>query len=355
MIYLDNAATTNIKPPAVINAVNTALKDYSANPGRSGHSLSLKTSEAIFSARSNIAEYFKTKPQNIIFTSGCTMALNMAIYGLSGECAISAFEHNAVLRPVKAKGYKVFYNHPKEVVNSNTRAVICTNASNVTGKYYDIKAIGEYCKRNGLVFVVDGAQTAGVMDIDAEDADYIAIAGHKGLYAPMGIGVLIAKKPQKNPLIKGGSGSMSESPDMPYLLPDNLEAGTLNVPGIMGLNAGLDFIKNKAAFKHEKWLCHILYEDLKNIKNVSIVSVMDEKSAPIVSFNIDGLHSETTTAKLSKMGYAVRGGLHCAPLAHKTIGTIESGAVRVAPSIFTNKTEIKGLVNAIYKLSKSNQ
>ncbi len=352
MIYLDNAATTGTKPKMVINAVNNALKNYSANPGRSGHDLSLKAAEEIFKTRKNLADFFNCSAENIVFTSGCTMALNIAINDIIGEVAISGFEHNSVLRPCSKKGYKVFYKHPKEVVNKNTKAVVCTHASNVTGKVFDIEEIGKYCKQNGLIFIVDAAQTAGVLPIKSKVADYIAIAGHKGFYAPMGIGVLIANKTPKNLIISGGSGSLSESEDMPPFLPDRLESGTQNLPGIMGLNAGLEFIKRTDAFSYEHYLCKVLYENLRSIRKVNIVSLEPTKNTvPIVSFNIEGKHSEEIAESLNKNGIAVRGGLHCAPLAHRTIGTINTGAVRVSPSVFNNKEEINILSKLILDLS----
>ena len=353
LIYLDNAATTGIKPNSVKQAVQKALNEFSANPGRSGHKLSLKAAEEIFKARQNFAEYFNAKPENVVFTSGCTMSLNMAIYSINAEVAISAFEHNAVLRPCKNKCYRVFYNHPGEVITQNTKAVICTHASNVTGKSYNIEKIGQYCKQKGITFIVDAAQTAGVMHIDSSCADYIAIAGHKGLYAPMGIGVLIANKIPERLLVLGGTGSLSESIEMPSFLPDRLESGTPNLAGIMGLNAGLNFIKKTDAHSYESYLCKKLYENLKVIKKVNIVSLEpNANTAPIVSFNIEGKHSEEIADALNKNNIAVRGGLHCAPLAHKTIGTITTGAVRVSPSVFTKKQEIDFLSKLIFDLSK---
>lgn len=353
MIYLDNAATTGRKPDCVKFAVQKALNEYSANPGRSGHKLSLKAAEEIYKTRQSFAKYFNTKPENVIFTSGCTMALNMAIYSAEKEVAISAFEHNAVLRPCKNKGVKIFYKHPKEVCTSNTKTVVCTHASNLTGKSYNINEIGSYCKERGITFIVDAAQTAGVMPIDASCADYIAIAGHKGLFAPMGIGVLIANKIPEKLLVSGGTGSLSESIDMPYFLPDRLESGTPNLAGIMGLSAGLEFVKRVDAFNYEHYLCKNLFENLKVMKNVNVVSAEPSKdTAPIVSFNIERKHSEEVAQELDKYGFAVRGGLHCAPLAHKTIGTIETGAVRVSPSVFNKKQEIDILSKLINKLSK---
>ena len=353
MIYLDNAATTGTKPMVVKNAVLKALTEFSANPGRSGHSRSLQAAHEVYKTRKNLAEYFNTNPENVIFTSGCTMSLNMAIASFIGETVISAYEHNAVLRPVKNKGYKVFYNHPSEVVTSNTKAVICTHASNLTGKSYNIEKIGEYCKQNNLIFIVDAAQTAGVLPLNSKCADYVAIAGHKGLYAPMGIGLLIANKNPQNLIVSGGTGSLSERSEMPDFLPDRLESGTPNLLGIMGINAGLEFVKRQDILNHEQWLCNMLYENLSVIKNINIVSVPPTKTtAQIVSFNIEGYHSEEVAELLNKNGFAVRGGLHCAPLAHKTIGTINSGAVRISPSIFNTRQDVNAVSKLIWQLSK---
>ena len=354
MIYLDNAATTYKKPECVIKAANNALMNYSANPGRSGHKLSFKAAQEVYKARKNIADYFKVLPQNIVFTSGCTMALNMAIYNISGSALCSNLEHNSVIRPLKEKGYNVFYKHPKEVASKNTTAVVLTHASNVTGKVFNIKEISKYCIENKFTFIVDAAQSAGVFNIDGSCADYIAVAGHKGLYGPMGIGVLIANKKPNKFLIKGGTGSFSNKEEMPAILPDSLASGTLNLPGILGLSAGIDFIKKEDALSYEGHLCSILYEGLSVIKNISVVShCPGENTSPIVTFNIDGLHSEETADLLNSYGFATRGGLHCAPLAHKTIGTINCGAVRVSPSLFNTKKDIHLLLFAINKIANT--
>ncbi len=356
MIYLDNAATTGHKPKTVINAVNKALTYYSANPGRSGHTPSLKAANEVYKTRKLMAEYLGTEPQNVCFTGGCTAALNIAIKGLKeGHIVCSNMEHNSVMRPLYGKDYSVFSHHPKEAVKENTVAVVCTAASNVTGKRFNIKEIGEYCKQKGLTFIVDGAQAGGVFPINCENIDYLCLAPHKGFYAPMGLGVIVAKKPPYYPLITGGTGSFSESAAPVDFLPDAIENGTVNLPAIMGLYEGIKFVKNKDILGYETMLTAKFYEGLKNIKNVTVVSDKPnvKTNAPIVLFNINGMQSEAVSGALNNMQIAVRGGLHCAPAAHRTIGTIETGGVRVSPSVFNTKAEIDKLLVAVGKIAKT--
>ncbi len=355
MIYLDNAATTGIKPDSVIKAVVKSLKYRSANPGRSGHEMSYRAAEEMFLARQKVAEMFNSSVESVCFTSGCTASLNIAIKGLKdGHIVCSSFEHNSVMRPLFLKNYSIFLNHPKEVVRPDTVAVVCTAASNVTGKRYDIKAIGDYCKSKGIIFIVDAAQGAGIFDIDCSNIDYLCIAPHKGFYAPMGVGVIIAKKPPVKPLIVGGTGSLSESSAPPGFLPDAIESGTQNLPGIMGIKAGIDFIKNKNIYEHELYLCEYLYNQLASINGVSIISVYPKKglAAPIVSFNYKGFHSEEIASLFNQRGIAVRGGLHCAPMAHRTCGTIKSGAVRVSPSVFNDMTDMRIFIDTFSEIIK---
>ena len=355
MIYLDNAATTGKKPSSVINAVNYALTNLSAHPGRSGHALSLKAAEAVFNVRRKLAKMYNCEPTSVCFTQGCTTSLNMAIANIpNGHIACSNLEHNSVLRPLQNKNYSFFNDHPKEVVRPDTVAVICTHASNVSGKIFDIENIAKYCKEKGLMFIVDAAQTAGVLDIDSSNIDYLCIAAHKGLYAPMGIGILIANKEPKKVIIKGGTGSASQSLKQPDFLPDMLESGTINVPGILGVSAGIEFIKNKSIYEHELYLTKPVYEALLNNKKITVVSSKQEKgvATPIVSFNINGKKSEEIAQELSKRGIATRGGYHCSLIAHKTLNTENVGAVRLSPSVFNNKNEMQFVLNEIYKIAK---
>lgn len=356
MIYLDNAATTHNKPDSVIKAVYRALKYYSANPGRSGHDLSLKAAEQMYRSRSAVAEKFGSTPDRVCFTAGCTVSLNMAIKGIkNGHIVCSGYEHNSVMRPLAKQDYSVFEEHPSEAVNDNTVAVVCTHASNVTGKVYDIDKIGRYCKERGLIFIVDAAQTAGVLPISCENIDYLCIAPHKGLYAPMGVGILIAREPLMNTIIEGGTGSASHSLEQPADLPDRLESGTQNLPGIMGVEAGIRFLKNKDVYGHEIALCRYLYDNLSEFKNIVLYSSRPEmgKTAPIVTFNIAGKNSEEVASALNSRGIAVRAGLHCAPSAHRRMGTLESGAVRVSPSVFNDKKDMYFLLNALNDIAKN--
>ncbi|MBQ0111466.1 MAG: aminotransferase class V-fold PLP-dependent enzyme [Oscillospiraceae bacterium] len=352
MIYLDNAATTFPKPESVIKAGVYAAK-YGASPGRAGHRLSLKAADIVYRTREKAARLFNCNPEQVCFLKNCTEALNTAIKAQSGHIICSPLEHNSVLRPLYFRGnFSIFEKHPKEVLRKDTAALVCTAASNVTAHAYDIKEMSDFCRNNGLVFILDAAQMAGVKNIDSSLCDYVCIASHKGLYAPVGSGMLICKNPPKQALIQGGTGSFSADYSQPPFLPDMLESGTLNTFSIAGTGAGIDFIKGKAVYEHEIALCEILYGALKNMKKVSIISERPKlhQTAPIVSFNIKGFHSEQVADMLSRSGIAVRGGLHCAPLAHKRCGTLESGAVRVSPSVFNRITDIKAVIDEVYKI-----
>ena len=355
MIYLDNAATTFPKPQSVIKAgLSAAL--YGSSPGRGGHRLSLKAADTVYRAREKAARLFNCKSEQVCFQKNCTEALNTAIKAQSGHIICSPLEHNSVLRPLHLRGnFSIFENHPKEALLEDTTALVCTAASNVTAHAYDIKEMSDFCRQNGLVFILDAAQMAGVESIDASLCDYVCIASHKGLYAPVGSGMIICKNPPQNSLIQGGTGSFSASYEQPRFLPDILESGTLNTFSIAGTGAGIDFISGKEIYAHEIALCEILYDALKNMKNVSIISEYPaiHKTAAIVSFNVGSLHSEEVAEKLGRRGIAVRGGLHCAPLAHKRCGTLQVGAVRVSPSVFNRITDIKAVIDQVHKIVRT--
>lgn len=365
MIYFDNAATTNIKPQSVYLAVNNAMRTKSANPGRSGHELSVKASELVFNVREKVSEFFNAPSfENVVFTENCTMALNIAIKGLikkGDRIIISDLEHNSVSRPVyalKKQGVEVdifetvpdeeaLINNIKSLIRTNTKAVVCTHGSNVFGILLPIKRIGELCKQNGLMFIVDAAQTAGIDDIDIKECniDCLCVAPHKGLYSPMGTGLLITNdKPE--PLILGGTGSVSASVNQPVFLPDKYESGTLNVPGIAGIGAGIDFVKRnkKDIIKRENQIIEYLYKCLGKNPNVIIYN---KPSIPVLSFNIIGENSTDISSYLDRNQICVRAGLHCAPLAHKKFGTLDTGTVRISPSYFNNISEAERLVYLI--------
>ena len=375
MIYFDNAATTGQKPQMVINAVNNALLHLSANPGRSGHTLSEKTAARVFSAREKTADFFGASgPEKVVFTANCTASLNFVIKGVlkgGDHCIVSDLEHNAVIRPLHKWDVKydiaevslvddeITVNNFKKLIKPNTKMIICTGASNVIGKLLPIEKIGKLCRENNILFTVDAAQIAGVIPIDMKrmNIDYLCIAAHKGLYAPMGTGILIAEKPVNNTIIEGGTGTNSLEITQPDFLPERLESGTVNVAGIMGIGAGIEFIKTMGTdriHKKEMKLIMPLYNRLKENENIILYTpnFNAQNYAPVLSFDIKGLTSGETANELNKSGIAVRAGLHCAPLAHKKIGTEESGTVRISPSVFNMPWEIDFLTRKIDLISK---
>ncbi|MBO4693213.1 MAG: aminotransferase class V-fold PLP-dependent enzyme [Clostridia bacterium] len=369
MINFDNAATTGRKPEMVMNAVYNAMRRLSANPGRGGHRLSLDTAKAVYSTREKIADFFGASgPDRVVFTSNCTTAINYVLKGFlnhGDRVTTSDLEHNAVMRPLKKIGAKVsiatvdFTNDDKTVESfeklmyEDTKMVFCTAASNVCGKMLPIKKIGGLCKKRGIAFGVDAAQMAGVAPLDMKDMniDFLCIAPHKGLYAPMGLGVLIAEKEIGDTIIEGGTGTNSLSLYQPQDLPERYESGTLNVPAIMGTSAGIDFVKRyaKDAYNEEFKLIKRLYEELEKMSDIIlyIPYVKEGMYMPVLSFNIAGIPSEQTALYLDRKGVAARAGLHCAPYAHRRLGTIDTGTVRIAPSYFSTSAEIDYLIKIL--------
>lgn len=376
MIYLDNGATSFPKPLSVRQNVDISLKKFSANPGRSGHSLSLRAAKEIFECRKRLKELFNvSSEEEIIFTENCTMALNTVIFGLLSEgdhVLISSMEHNSVTRPLeslKDKGvtYSTFdysyddnetVDNVRNLIKPETKLVICTHASNVFGFRFPIERICALCHAYGFLFCVDSAQSAGVFDIDVgtNQYDFVCMSGHKSLYGPMGTGVLILNNRNLKPLLYGGTGTESVKKSQPEGLPEKFESGTQNMNGISGLKAGVDFVKNrgiKNIYNHEYKLAKRLFNGLANNRKVITYNKSFDygKVAPVVSFNIDGVYSEDLVAKLNKYGIMTRGGLHCSPLAHTTMNTIENGTVRVVPGAFNTINDINYLLNVIRKLT----
>lgn len=375
LIYLDNAATTGKKPPSVIRAVDNALRTLSANPGRSGHEASLKAASAVYGVREKTARFFGASgAENVVFTLNCTHALNCVIKGVlrAGDHAVvSSLEHNAVMRPLVKTGVEydaarvsltddnLTVREFERKLRGNTRLVVCTGASNVVGKILPIKRIGALCRERGIFFAVDAAQTAGVLPIDMKDMniDYLCIAPHKGLYAPEGVGILICEAPIANTLIEGGTGTNSIELFQPDELPERLESGTVNVPGIIGISAGIDYVSRlglSGIYSHELELCRYLYRFLDKLSQAELYTPMPEPGeyAPLVSFNIRGLSSSETAEYLNSRGIAVRAGLHCAPSAHSQLGTLERGTVRAAVASFNTQGEIQQLMSALKNLKK---
>lgn len=376
MIYFDNSATTFPKPKQVINAVNAALTTYSANPGRSGHKMSQTAGMAVYNARKKLADFFNTKhEERVIFTPNCTASINYALKGMlkSGDrVLVSSLEHNAVMRPlnklkdcgIETDIFEVVIGDPDATFRSflgcltpDTRMVVCSHASNVIGNIAPIERIGNVCKEEGILFTVDAAQSAGVLDIDLEriPIDFLCIAPHKGLYAPTGTGVLILGDDMPDTLFEGGTGTESVNFVQPELPPERYESGTVNLSGIAGISAGIDFINSKGRsviHKHECDLVRRIYDGLNHIRGVRLYTdVPDENFAPVLSFNLGGINSVEVASKLDELGFATRAGLHCAPNAHKRIGTIKQGTVRVSPSAFTSQNDADRLIDAVERIA----
>ena len=375
MIYLDNAATTGKKPVSVINAVSYSLQNYNANPGRSGHELSVKVAGEIFKCRKNIKEFFNASSENnVCFTYNCTQAINTVLKGVLNQgdhIIISSLEHNAVFRPinylVKEKNIKfdiaevnlindeLTLKNIERLISNKTKMIFVTASSNVLGKKLPLKQIGNLCRKYNILFGVDAAQGAGIFEIDIKEMniDFLCFAGHKGFYAPTGIGVLIAEKYIENILISGGTGVGSKEAFQPTDMPERLESGTQNISGILGLNAGINFVKAKNIRKieaHEIGMIQHLYSELKKIGAKLYTSFPSQKLySPVLSFNFHGLLSDEVGDILNKEKIAVRTGLHCSPLAHNQIGTSKIGTVRVSPSIFNNFDEIDRLIFVLKK------
>lgn len=375
MIYLDNAATSYPKPKCVINAVENALRYQSANPGRSGHKMSMKNAEAIYRVREKVADFFGcSHPENVVFLTNCTQAINVVLKGVLSDgdhFIISNLEHNAVSRPAFCLSkinvnFSVFNAFAEDItaeleshITPKTKMIFCTHASNVCGKVLPIEKIGRLCKNRGLIFGVDAAQSGGVLPINMEKTgiDFLCIAAHKGLFAPMGTGILIANYPIKNTIIEGGTGVNSMSLKQGTDMPEMLESGTVNLPGIMGISAGIDFVKKcgiNKLYSHEIGLCKTICERLKNNKKIKLYWSYDKLCAPVVSLTVEGVDSNEVAAMLNEKGIAVRAGYHCSPFAHKTLGTEEFGTVRISPGVSADKKQIDYLCKVIDEIAQNN-
>ena len=344
MIYLDNGATSFVKPPAVRAAVLSAF-DRCANPGRGGYPAAMAAADTVYRCRESAAELFDCQPEQVVFTSNCTHGLNIAIRSLlqpGDPVVISGFEHNAVTRPLHGLGAQVTVAGRRlfdwddtlqcwaDALRQRPKAAICTHVSNVFGYILPIRQIAALCRQYGVPLIVDAAQSAGTLPVElgAWDAAYIAMPGHKGLLGPQGTGLLLCGR-SPMPLLFGGTGSHSRQQAMPDFLPDRLEAGTLNVPGIAGLQAGLQYIRREGAeklFRREHGQLQIC---VKGLQKLGLTVFAGPHQASTVSF-VPPRDSEEMAEKLGRRGVAVRAGLHCAPLAHESAGTLQTGTVRVS-------------------------
>ena len=369
IINFDNAATTYPKPLSVKRAVAEAVDKFGGNSGRGGHELAMRTSRALYSARSTAAEFFGAQPENVVFTLNCTHALNLAIQGVmkdGGHLIISSMEHNSAARPAARLALDGKVNlsvaeicpdddntveNFRRLIRPDTRAVVCTLASNVTGQLMPWREIGKLCREHDICFIADGAQACGVVDIDISDGiNILCTAGHKGLYGITGTGLLITDgKYRISPIIQGGTGSSSLSLRQPDILPDALESGTPCVIGAMSVKAGIEFIQRRGIeriYEHEDHICRRFVRELQNNRNIMIYRNPQSSYVPIVSFNAAGIPSEELAGKLAEHGYCLRAGFHCASLAHTQLGT-ETGTVRFAPSAFSTESDAVSLAKLI--------
>ena len=369
MIYFDNAATTFPKPNIVYDAIMTAMKDYGANPGRSGHKLALKAGRGVYETRELISKLFNVKnPMNIILTFNATESLNIGIKGSlkPGDHVITtSMEHNSVLRPIKflerfGIESTIVKGDSKGRIKASDIERINTQASNLTGTNMPVKEIGRIANENGIIYMVDAAQSAGVYNIDVEDMniDLLAFPGHKGLFGPQGTGGLIVKEGLiLEGLMQGGTGSASYSLEQPSIYPDKFESGTGNAPGIIGLGAGIQYIHDRGIDnirEYEEGLTQHFIEEAKKIEGIILYGPLNVKEqGGVVALNIkDADSSEVAYILDEEYDIAVRSGLHCAPLAHETIGTLEQGAVRFSFGIFNTHEEIDFCIKALRDIAK---
>lgn len=369
MIFLDSGATTLQKPAHVAAAMSWAML-HCASPGRGSYRQAEDAAQAAFKCRTLAARLFDAEPEQVVFTMNATHALNMAIKTLiapGGTALISGFEHNAVTRPLFALGAKVHVAgrklfDPKDTLRDFERAldfrpdaVICTHVSNVFGYRLPIEEIAALCRERHVPLVVDAAQSAGHCPVSLRDlgAAFIAMPGHKGLYGPQGTGILLCGHSLK-PLIEGGTGSLSRQQEMPDFPPDAGEAGTHNVPGICGLAEGLRFVLRRnpvELLRHEHLLLTAALDILNDAPGIHCFHGAPQTG--VLSLTIDGLDCETAAQILAERGVAVRAGLHCAPLAHESAGTLESGTVRLSFSAFNTLSEVQRAAVIVRSLAKN--
>ena len=374
IIYLDNAATTFPKPRPVLESMIDCAENWCGNAGRGAHPLALASAEAIFATREALASLFGADTERVVFTLNTTYALNMAIKGImsrGGHVLISDMEHNSTLRPVarlareKKISYDVYSTHrdsfpltTEEIISGiisrlrpETKLVCAIHTSNICSYSLPVREIGALCHRLGLLFCVDAAQAAGHCEIDMrrDNIDILCIPGHKGLYAPQGVGaVILGEGVSLDTLIEGGNGVNSLELSMGNVLPEKYEGGTLSTPSIVGLSSGIEFIGaigTGTVAAHEKALWHKAYSSLSEIGGITVYA--PESPGGVLLFNIDGTDPDEVGNLLSEKGICVRTGYHCAPLAHKTLMTRDGGAVRISFSVFNTEGDINALAEAV--------
>jgi len=379
MIYLDNAATSWPKPPEVIRAMGQVLESAGGNPGRSGHRLSIAAARWVYQTREEIAQFFQVSdPMRVIFTGNATEAINLALKGLlrpGDHVVTTSMEHNALMRPLRAlesQGIRLTVvpcfrdgsldlEEMARAVDGSTRLVAMTHASNVVGTILPVEEACRIAHRAGALFLLDAAQTAGAIPIDLSSlkVDLFAFTGHKELQGPPGIGGLVLGEEVEvsaiEPLVRGGTGSRSEWEWQPDFLPDKFESGTPNLVGIAGLLAGLRWIQERGIISirsHLQGLRQMLVDGLREISGLEVHGCLDsERSVSIVSFTCSGKRVSEIGMRLDEeYGILARVGLHCAPAAHRTIGSFPEGTVRLAPGILTSRDDLVRTLEAIRKI-----
>ncbi len=375
MIYLDNAATTMKKPKCVIDAVVLAMTNM-GNAGRGANEASLDASRIIYDTREKISNLFNlNNPSRVAFTSNSTESLNTSIKGIltnKDHAITTALEHNSVLRPLyelQSEGMElsivncdkdgnINYDDFQKLIQRNTKAIVCTHASNLVGNVLDIKKIGRIAKENNLKLIVDASQSAGVFEIDMQDMniDVLCFTGHKGLLGPQGTGgICVRENTEIKPLKVGGSGINTFSKIHPSDMPTVLEAGTLNGHALAGLNAALDYLEEEGISniqKREEELMFRFYNGIKDIKYIEIYGNFENKRAAIVAFNVGNIDSAIFSDELSLYyNISTRPGAHCAPLMHKAMNTVEQGAVRFSFSHYNTEEEIDIAINAVKEIA----
>jgi cysteine desulfurase family protein len=372
-VYLDNAATSYPKPDAVYEAILHAMRDIGASPGRGGYRKSLEAARIIFNARETVADFFSISDSSrVIFTHNATGALNLALHGTlnpGDHVVTTSMEHNSLLRPLYAlqgKGVELTIvpagpdgvipvDDLRNAVQKNTRIIAVAHVSNACGVIQPIEQIADLCREVGAFFLLDAAQSAGYLPIDVEtlSIDLLAVPGHKGLLGPGGTGFLYAApRVSLRSVLQGGTGGHSTATEQPLIMPDGFEAGTHNLPGIAGLQAGIEFIQQTGIaniHKHHQDLLGQAEQGLRKIPEVTIYGPLDHSDrCSVLSFTVAGVDAALLASELDHgFDIAVRAGLHCAPLAHRTLGTLPGGTVRLSPGWFTTSEEIAFFSDAV--------
>ena len=366
MIYLDNGATSFHKPPQVRRAVLDAM-ERCANPGRGGYGAAMEAANRVYRCRERAGRFFHCQPDQVVFTSNCTHGLNIAIRTLvkpGTRVVVSGFEHNAVTRPLYGLGAKITVagrklfdwedtlQEFKAALRQGQDVAVFTHVSNVFGYILPVEEMAAMCRERGIPFIIDGAQSAGVLPLSLEKlgAEFIAMPGHKGLLGPQGTGLLLCGN-RGEPLLFGGTGTASRSPFMPDELPERLEAGTVNVPGFAGLTEGLRYVKKTGVNRIFDREHRQLKRAAAALKDMGFSLFSGEDQASTLSF-LPETDCEEAAAILGKQGIAVRAGLHCAPLAHESAGTLETGTVRISFGFDATDAETDAFRRAVSKLPR---